>query len=406
MAGYWGEQFSLPEAELDKLPLAIIIAYHSGADPLELLRINPYEELEAMDLKLADLPVLVPFLTDDAFMPTRDLGPCQGPPFTLHRVNAAVAILMDRAAKRELAQLEAYYAKDAEGRRKHLDDVAEWCRKHATMPRGEFLLEVLAETADRDAFAEAAEEAVAKHVDGTVPVLIKRLGSFPGTEGWIARLCCLADSADAVPTARGWLASTDSTVRFWAGLILLRHGDKKRLEGLTQVESVLANGNGCLYLEAIDSLLATKNERAMALACGVLAEKTFVVEHHTLRPILQKLFLAGRRECLDYFLAKLDSQRPIGKQSGTRDGKKVERSLVEGDRIAQTIAFWQGDKPGYDLLAPDTDRRARRTQLAAWLSEQFSLIKAGKTPDIRPEPPVQGVQQIFTVTPGLYIDSQ
>jgi hypothetical protein len=186
----------------------------------------------------------------------------------------------------------------------------------------------------------------------------------------------------------------------------LRHGDKQKQEGLAEMEAVLSKDDGRLYLAAIEPLLTTGNDKAAALACGILAEKRFVVEYRTLRPIAQRLFLAGRRECLDYLLAKLDSERPIRKSSGIRDGRRVERTLAEGDRFAEMITFWHGGRPEYDTLARDADRRAQRKQLATWLKEQFSLIEAGKKPDVRPEPPTKGVRQVFGVTPGLFIDSE
>ena len=194
------------------------------------------------------------------------------------------------------------------------------------------------------------------------------------------------NSADALAPARRWLSSPDRGVQYWAALIVLRHGDKKKPEGLDVLETILADDDGTQYYPgAVGPLLATKSERATKLACGILKKNKFTEEPGWIcSPVLQRLLLAGREECLDYLLARLDSSKPHGGSSGVRDGKKVQQSLVEGDDMAMTVAAWRSNESEYDTLAPDDARRVRRGQLKAWLKEQFVLIKAGKKPQMKP----------------------
>lgn len=89
--------------------------------------INPFHELRAMALDLADLPALAKHLGDESFMPTfgywRDFHPKR----TLHQANWAVASILNEVAKRDLAELNLYFAADAAGKVAHLAKVMQWC---------------------------------------------------------------------------------------------------------------------------------------------------------------------------------------------------------------------------------------------------------------------------------------
>ena len=361
------------------------------SDPQKGLVINPYMELCGMHLEIADLPALVPFLADESFTLTygywRDFHPGRD----LHRVNRPVAAIVNEVAKRDLAQLDAFSAMDAQGKQKQLDTILQRCRQNAGRSRADIVLHTMMETADWHEFEQLATEALRKREAAAVPVLVKRFDDFTSFQEQIARLCYQFDSAETAAPARKWLALADdgrrpaAGVRFWSALILLRHGDKEKLEGLNELETILAQDKELRrYPSAIAPLIATKQERAMLLACGILKKQKFTEQPGWISdPVLQRLLLAGRRECLDYLLMKLDSEVPRGSSSGVHDGKKVQRTLVDGDAIALVIASWHGKRAEYDTLAPDDDRRARRKQLKMWLKEQFTLIKTGREPQMQ-----------------------
>ena len=342
--------------------------------------VNPYVELCEMGIQVAELPVLVPFLADENFMLTYSYWRTFHPNRTLHRVNWAVANLVDGAAKRNLAQLRTFTALDEQGRRKHLDAILDWCHRNAGKTGTNLLLQSLASTQNVNEFLRAANEAGEKRLLDALPILMRRFGDFGRCQADVAEICCRLDSADAAAPARKWLTSEDERVRFWSALILLQHGDKSKSEGLAELEPILAKDEGWYrYPHAVDPLLSTKNEKAVDLACGILKKQGFRLNLSS-GPILQRLFLAGRQEALDYLLAKLESEKPSGTASGAYDDKEVERSLVEGDRTAAIVAFWQSDGATFDTLAPDDQRRARRKLLQDWLKEQFALVRAGKKP--------------------------
>lgn len=91
-------------------------------------------------------------------------------------------------------------------------------------------------------------------------------------------------------------------------------------------------------------------------------------------------------------MSKLGSAEDGGSVSGlTKDGRSVERKLVVGDRIAETVARWRravaGSGAAYDTLAPDAERAKARAALGTWLKAQFALVCAGRPHELRaPEP--------------------
>ncbi len=344
--------------------------------------INPYVELHEMNIQVAELPVLVPFLADENYMPTysfwRDFHPAR----TLHQVNWAVADIVDDAAKCDLAQLQEFDRLDEQGRRKHLDAILEWCRCNADKTEKQLLLQSLAEEKDWYPFKRAANEAAEKGLTEALPILVRRFRDFDRCQDDISEFCYRLDCADAVAPARKWLTSDNKYVRFWSALILLQHGDRARLEGLADLEALLAEDDRFYrYKCAIGPLTATKNERAMVLACGILKKEHFTPTFSGM--ILQQLFLAGREECLEYLLTKLNSEKEAGEARGKYAGKEIRRPQVEGDRVAYVVSSWQSGEANYYILAPDDQRRAERKRLKGWLMEQFTQIKAGKEPDMK-----------------------
>lgn len=349
--------------------------------------INPYVELSGMKLEVRDLPTLVPDLADDNFMPTfsywRDFHPSR----TLHQVNWLVAELINDAAKRDLAQLEVYTALDEAGRRRHLAGVTQWCLDNAELSRQDLLLKTLLESKNAGEFEQAAAEAATERIADALPVIVQRMDEFETRQGDLIKLCYHLDSADAVPHARRWLHSEDEDARFWASLILLRHGNKQQAEGLRELAGVLEEDDGSYwYPRAIEPLLATKNDEALTLACGILQKERFEVSDFEANPILHRLLLAGRQEALDYLVAQLSSNEASGTIYGTREGKEISQPLQVGDRAADIITDWRTDGVAFDELAPQAERQAARRALAKWIQDQFSLIKAGKESSLRAQP--------------------
>jgi hypothetical protein len=358
--------------------------------------INPFTELLALKLTVAELPLLVPRLADESFMPTFSYWRDFHPQRTLHRVSWAVAEVVNAVAQRDLADLAAYQAADAAGRARHLARIVDWCRANSTKSPAELVRQTIAGAAGFAEVQAATRVALQSRDAAALPVVLGRLKDFRDRREELARLAYAFGSAALVPTARSWLADPDEGVRFFGALTLLRRGNRAGLEGLAELRPILLADDGSQrYPEAFDALMDTGARPAIDLAAGFLAKPHFDTYGH--EEAILRLFLAGRREALDYVLLGLASREDGGTSSGSYRGADVERPQVKGDRFASMVASWQrGGGAAYDVLAPDAARAAERARLAGWLRAQHALIQAGKPPAMRTKtaPLVRGEWQV------------
>src|SRR5580693_8391218 len=90
--------------------------------------INPFAELRKLALAPAEIPVLIPFLTDEddvlAFGYWRDVHPDR----YVYTVGWLIGRIIDEAAKRRLARWDDFPRLDAESRKLRLDDILCWCK--------------------------------------------------------------------------------------------------------------------------------------------------------------------------------------------------------------------------------------------------------------------------------------
>lgn len=367
---YQSPQFATPSLQLGP----------DGAQPTEV--INPYNELLEMRIRVAELPALEPFLGDDHFMPTfsywRDFHPSR----TLHQANWVVAKVINASAKRELAQIEVYDRLDEDGRHDYLDKVIQWCRENGDKSREELLVEVLNESSDFPEFERAASECVKLRIAEAAAKVADRFDDFPRRGGDIAELSYRFNTAEVVSHARSWIVTDNEGVQFWSALILLRHGDRQQLEGLSVLQRVLAEDDGSYwYPRAIEPLLECGQEEALKLACGITAKDRFTVDDYHAGEILQRLFLAGRRECFDFLLGQLDSPAESDATTIRLDDKGAPQTTFERDEAADMLAEWH-PQIDFDLGGSDAERAAARKTLKQWLKDEFSKIQAGEQPTI------------------------
>lgn len=377
-------------------PGGISYSYPQGAEPgfiwygdeKRARSINPFNELRAMNMEIAELPMLIPYLADENFMPTFSYWRDFHPDRTLHRVNWAVAEIVNKVALRDLAKLDAYSDLDETGRIAHLDGLLVWCRENAGTTRSELLLQTLANSVEWHEFQAAAQEACRIKLTSAHPVIAKRMPNFEKFEDEIGEICHALNAPESVVDARLWSKSSKRELRFWAALILLKHGDKSKSEGLDTLAKVLADDNGSeLYPVAIGPLLENKSEAATKLAVAILTKPAFEMEDGQSQQVLLHLFMSGRREALDYLLEKLASRQDRGTRVSMQNGQRLERKHVEGDVVANAVTQWRTDEAHYDSMAPDEVRRAAREKIKTWLKEQFALVQAGKPTDLKaPEP--------------------
>jgi len=93
--------------------------------------INPYNELTALKLQPADLPLLIPYLSDTQFLPTFSYWRDFHPKRTLHQANWAIVSIFNDSAKKNLADLRIIEGKDEAEKKAHLEAIASWCKENA-----------------------------------------------------------------------------------------------------------------------------------------------------------------------------------------------------------------------------------------------------------------------------------
>lgn len=244
-----------------------------------------------------------------------------------------------------------------------------------------------------DQFQGAARGAVQAHVQEALPVLLTRAADFDGgySRGKIAQFAWELDVPAAAQPARSWLRDEDRDVSFCAALILLKYGDREHLEGLDQLREILVKDNGTgWYPWAIDTLLGTGRKECLALADGILEKEGFEHSGGSVNEgVVLRLFLAGRRKCLDALLKDLSDARPSSSVTYVeRDGTREEHPLSIADETAEMLSTWRTDGFTYDESAPEEERRQQRAELAAWLQEQFERVTAGAQPEVKAPGPL------------------
>lgn len=93
--------------------------------------INPFSQLKALQLTVAELPLVLPYLAEDTYCPTfsywRDFHPSRA----LHQVNWVVAELVNAVANRDLVMVQSFPYLDEAGRKRRISEIEEWCRANA-----------------------------------------------------------------------------------------------------------------------------------------------------------------------------------------------------------------------------------------------------------------------------------
>jgi len=246
------------------------------------------------------------------------------------------------------------------------------------------LLHLLATTNVWPDLRQAAIEALRRKVSGTGSVLIERLPDFPMHRVELAQFIFATQTRVAAEPAREWLRSAEAPLRFWGALTLVRDGRRADNEGLPELTALLQQDDDLrFYPDAIDTLLARKDEPALALACGILKKPKVGTDVHC-EAILFQLMLTGRPEALDYLLARLDDPRAMGEIRGLWGGSEVTRRVLAADGFAHLLSEWRTDHWQPDSpLAPDADRARQREELKTWLKDTFAKIRESRPVPLR-----------------------
>jgi hypothetical protein len=299
-----------------------------------------------------------------------DLSPEQ----RFHPVYHAAAKLINQTAQRDLARLHHFLGLDEAKRKAHLEKLLAWCKDHAGMTVEELQLDALATADDWTSIVEAARKLADRKHPKALALMLRRVKDFPSARAALLEQSHRMDSADAVVAAREYIKDRNPRTRFWSSLILIRHGDHARNEGLDVLKEILKGNALHLHVEALDTLLASRDETVLALADAILkAQHSFNFDRFA---ALHRLFVAGRQKALDDLIRQLDS---TGKAEGFT-GRTVR------DEAAKELEEWRTDGWKFDEKADEKDRQKAREALKTWLKEQFARIKAGKKPAMKTEP--------------------
>jgi hypothetical protein len=356
---------------------------HKGAT----VTLNPIVELERMKLEVKDLPALLPSLDDENFVVAygywRDFHPGRN----LYRVNYFVLNLINEAAAKELIP-HAYLAADATRRKAMRDEADKWIAANLNLTRTQLLLENLKTHKDADTVVAAARELTRGKEMAALPILFDRITSNPEAKEREALIeCCFHLAPEkSVEHARKWITE-GGDASLWGGLILLLHGDKEKQEGLRPVKAALAKDTSDLrrHKQSYDILVKTGRPEAMDIAASVFLRVQKDTSTWDVEPFIHRLFLAGRKEALDFLLKGLDDTTVYGTRTATIDGKQVSISITRGDNLAENLGFLRTDKYEFPSSGSDKERAAERTKLKKWLEEQMALIRDGKPSAIKQE---------------------
>ena len=345
--------------------------------------INPFVELDEMHLTPAELPNLLPSLTDESFIPTFSYWRDFHPDRTLHQVNWLVSKLVNKAAWRDLVKLKDFQTLNEVARRKRIEEMNEWCKTNSGKSASDLIFESLRSVEDWPSFANAAAECIRQKLQGSIPVILQRLRSFPSYEQDIAGMLSTEDAPELLPVARRWLKSDTAAVRFYASLILFRIGDRSRNEGFAELKAALASDEGdLLYPRAIDPLVDRGDKASVSLAVGILKKSNFS-PMFTGVGIINRLLRTGRPEVLENLVKRLDTKGGAQPEIVEWKGQQVTRTYTPGDEFAFGLGELRTDKWTYDMFAPDADRARKRDEMKDWLRNQVELIRAGKPTSLK-----------------------
>ncbi len=379
--------------------------------------INPYNQLKAMSLTAADIQLLLPYVNDDDFIPTYSYWRSFHPGRTLHRVSWPVTDLVNEAAQQTLVDLRSLDGLDDAGKQAALAKIKAWCDAHAGKSASDLLADTIQTTKDEKDFVQAAGKSVEQKKPDLLKLAAARAKDFPDSKATasVAQICFQSGFPGFVDQARTWIKDTDkqaaadaakppkpadapvylgevdppfadySVTRFWSALILLRDGNQSTSEVIAVLQPLLKADDGSFYYpKCMATLLATKDDKVISLACEVLKKPALLTTPWDSGDQIRRLFLAGRPECRDFLISTLKDDSPDGQSTMDKqiNGKSVTEPILKGRSIAEIICQWRTDNYTIDENLPNTAQIKKRSELTDWLNAQFDLIRQGKAPQM------------------------
>lgn len=330
--------------------------------------INPYNELMELKLSVVEIPYLTPYLNDENFMLTfsywRDFHPSR----TFHRVNWAIAKIIDDTAKKELSNLSKYYQLKEEGRKKHIQDILEWCETNKNLSRKDLVLKTLKETKNWHEFSKNTREAIAGKYSDTLLILIDAYSRFAKNQDDVMEYICKLNNKNALNFAIAKIDSKNEGVKFWSAILTISHAKEGNFKkGLTTLKNILSEDDGSYwYPRAAIPLLKAHSEEAKKLACGILKKKSLDMDFGG--PIIvHNLLLEKREEALNFLLEGLKSE----------ENGRYQNS-IKGDKFVEVISELTKHKFKFDEKWATEKKVKTHSEISKWLIEEFNKLKEGK----------------------------
>jgi hypothetical protein len=350
--------------------------------------INPYNEILKMNLSIGELKYLIPYITDENYIPSYSYWRNFHYARNLHKVNYVVADLIFKISHKDLADLNNFEKLDNSAKQKKVDSLIKWCDDNANIKNSDLILDILKTTKVWKEFQSAMNYGLKDSVYTMIPILIKRLNDFPvkyewpSPQGKIANVVFQLSSKDQLETARQWQSTTDQWVQLFSSLILLKFGDIEKLEGLKVLKSVLDSCDGTTwYPDALPVLIEIHKPETMELANGILIKRGFKDKFYWgyYSILLRKLVLAGSDKALKFMIDGLENTTKDEGWSAVNKNK----ILLHSENYAETASSWHIDNYEYSMEYPVEKKIKLCKELSKWVQEQFNLIKEGKPHQIK-----------------------
>jgi hypothetical protein len=351
--------------------------------------INPYVELQKLNLNTDDLLVLAPYAADRDYLLTYSYWRNFAPERTLHRVGWVIGDLVNYVAGITLISqtMDAIHFENDDPAN-IVEDIETWAKAHPHSYRSDLIAATLETGTYWNTLLQSTRAAAATGERDLLGVIAGRLASIPAqkTSSFEEEEIAAFLYRSGIPLtqdAQQWIKSPCEAVRFWGALALVRDTGSK--EALALLPS-LFDGHFERYNPAAPVLLA-RNAPAGAgeIACRIFNPGNFeclrTASFRGNPDLLKRYFLAGRKECLDFLIAQIDRYE-LDPNVIPQPGHP--RYLT--DPIVEGIDEWRNYEDRYDDAAQKGEKAAHtfRDDLKRWLVAQFALVQENKKCAIAP----------------------
>lgn len=344
-----------------------------------------------LELKVADIPLLVPYLREDWFLLIvgfwRDFHPSRD----LSRSRTYVAGWINDLAQHDLVQESNFAKMTAEQQNEHLKRIIAWAEANKNKTREELIVDAVQADLERKGTWHTLADRVGELVKVKHPralALVEHFLAEQDDDGY--NVPALLDHMHqlqpprAVEWAQKLLNHKSGRVRMQSAMLVFDSGDKTRVVPI--LAKLLKNGSPydiSLYAEkAIDGLLMAGTKEASAAALGVLENKGMHGPDTAYRgddwpshpqgihraAIVKRLAKAGHPGGFQIYLRLLDVK-------GNQYGGGTYGLPVAKHAVYEILANFGPEDAGLKKLSKIKDFEQQRTAVRMWVEQQLRSSK-------------------------------